>query len=167
MSCKLLFFGLLGFLCKGGLGAKPPDPNTVAGSPEGGLERLGAHRKVQENLRVVMELVIFCNSFSIGNRLALPRASGRSRPPPTPPAVVMVARGMLAHPPCIPQPNGDVCKTFVYQRDLGLRPEGVGVRTGGEAPCAKRKSITRGISFGWLKPVREGYITGYSLLFYF
>ena len=63
MADKLQFIGLLGFLCKGGLGAKPPDPNTVAGSPEGGLERLGAHRKVQENLRVVMELVIFCNSF--------------------------------------------------------------------------------------------------------
>ena len=46
----MLFIGLLGFLCKGGLGAKPPDPNTVAGSPEGGLERLGAHRKVQEKL---------------------------------------------------------------------------------------------------------------------
>ena len=32
--CKLLFIGLLGFLCKGGLGASPPDPNMVAGSPE-------------------------------------------------------------------------------------------------------------------------------------
>ena len=50
---KLQFIGLLGFLCKGGLGAKPPDPNTVAGSPEGGLERLGAHRKVQGNYELL------------------------------------------------------------------------------------------------------------------
>ena len=95
---KFGFIGLLGFLCKGGLGAKPPASNTGAGSPEGGLERLGAHRKVQENLRVVMELVIFCNSFSIGNRLALPRASGRSRPPPTPPADRFGAGAPPLHP---------------------------------------------------------------------
>ena len=39
---KLQFIGLLGFLCKRGLGAKPPDPNTVAGSPEVAKRRRGS-----------------------------------------------------------------------------------------------------------------------------
>ena len=58
-------------------GEAPSKKKWVAGSAEGGLERLGAHRKVQETLQVVTGFRYPRKDFSIANRLVLPHASGR------------------------------------------------------------------------------------------
>ena len=84
---------------KGGMGAKPPSPNTVAGSPEGGLERLGAHRKVQEKSTGQTRFVFSTQGNSRKASCGFRRASGRSRPPPTPPAGVSFVQGLR---PCTP-----------------------------------------------------------------
>ena len=47
---KFGFIGEFGLQLSGGKGGRsPPLPKRVAGSAEGGLERLGARRKPQEN----------------------------------------------------------------------------------------------------------------------
>ena len=58
------FIGLLGFLYCGGEGGEAPFTKSEGGGGVGGgLERPDAHRKVQENLRVVLENLFYTQEF--------------------------------------------------------------------------------------------------------
>ena len=61
-------------------GRSPPQPPWMAGSPEGGLERLGAHRKVQEKSTGQTGFVFATQENSRKASCGFRRASGRSRP---------------------------------------------------------------------------------------
>ena len=81
----------------------------MAGSAEGGLERLGAHRKVQETLQVVTGFRYPEKIFRLQTVLCY-RTRQRAFPPPTPPPFSSFVKGAPPPSPLLGE-NGDLpCK---------------------------------------------------------